>query len=450
MKKTLSALLALCISGAMLAGCGSQAASSAVSSSQAAASTATATSSIVSAPTELTFIFADGDDTYKSEMNRIVDAFNTANPDITIKIQPGDGGSYSEFLKTKDSVGEFPDMMEMRDTAQYVRAGKLAPLDEEINNLFVSTVEFDGKAYTVPFSGANTLGIMYNKQYFADNNLEIPTTWDEFTALCKTIKDKGDMAPLVVGGSDVWHIGFLYDLCYSNDVVTVDADFIKNCYEGTESFSNENFKNAMTDLSELLGYAQDGWASTPDAQLTTFFVNDMAAMMYSGTHMFAQIDDADESFEYGWFAVPDRDGKYNLYGGGLAQGFALSAESAKDADKKAAFNAFMQYFFSPDNYKQYCETMAAIPTTVDAPTLDVSEQFQAVIDALDKADSLHLMWNNEVGDKELPPDFRNFTYKTAIEIAQGTRTVDSGVDELQKTWDVAVSSFNPVTGLGIE
>ena len=25
------------------------------------------------------------------------------------------------------------------------------------------------------------------------------------------------MSPLVVGGSDVWHIGFLYDLCYAND-----------------------------------------------------------------------------------------------------------------------------------------------------------------------------------------------------------------------------------------
>ncbi len=42
----------------------------------------------------------------------------------------------------------------------------------------------------------------------------------------------------------------------------------------------------MTDLAQVLGYAQEGWASTPDAQITTFFVNDMAAMMFSGTHMF--------------------------------------------------------------------------------------------------------------------------------------------------------------------
>ena len=62
-------------------------------------------------------------------MNKIVDNFNAANPDITITIEPGDGGSLlSEFLKTKDSVGEFPDMMEMRDTAR-MSAPARSPLE---------------------------------------------------------------------------------------------------------------------------------------------------------------------------------------------------------------------------------------------------------------------------------------------------------------------------------
>ena len=55
-------------------------------------------------------------------MNEIVEKFNETYPDITVTIEPGNGGAYSEFIKTKDSVGEFPDVMEMRDTAMYVRA----------------------------------------------------------------------------------------------------------------------------------------------------------------------------------------------------------------------------------------------------------------------------------------------------------------------------------------
>ena len=68
-----------------------------------------------------------------------------AYPDITVTIEPGNGGAYSEFLKTKDSVGEFPDVMEMRDTAVYVRAGKLEPLPDDIVNLFKTTTAFAGK-----------------------------------------------------------------------------------------------------------------------------------------------------------------------------------------------------------------------------------------------------------------------------------------------------------------
>ena len=455
MKKALSAAMAAGMTAVMLAGCGSSASSAAEStapaeSTSAAASTEAAAESVVSAPTTLSFVFADGDDNFKTEMNKIVDNFNAANPDITITIEPGDGGSYSEFLKTKDSVGEFPDMMEMRDTAMYVRAGKVAPLSDDVKALFTSTVEFDGVTYTAPMSGANTMGIMYNKKYFADNGLEIPKTWDEFITLCQTIKDKGDMSPLVVGGGDVWHIGFLYDLCYANDVMETDPDFIEECYKGEKDFSDPNYQKAVTDLAEVLSFAQDGWASTPDAQITTFFVNDMSAMMFSGTHMFGQISEAAPDFEYGWFAVPDRDGKINLLGGGTAGGWALSAEAAKDPDKQAAFDAFCKYFFSSDVYGEYCEQMAAIPTTVETPKMNSSEQFQAVLDALSAADYTHLMWNQEVGNRELPPDFRNFALKTCIEVAQGSRDIDSASAELQKTWNVALQSFNPTTGLGVE
>ena len=455
MKKALSAAMAAGMTAVMLAGCGSSAPSAAESTAPAeststAASTEAAAESVVSAPTALSFVFADGDDTFKTQMNKIVDDFNAANPDITITIEPGDGGSYSEFLKTKDSVGEFPDMMEMRDTAMYVRAGKIAPLSDDVKALFTSTVDFDGVTYTAPFSGANTMGIMYNKKYFADNGLEIPKTWDEFITLCQTIKDKVDMSPLVVGGSDVWHIGFLYDLCYANDVLESDPDFIEECYKGEKDFSDANYQKAVTDLAEVLSFAQDGWASTPDAQITTFFVNDMSAMMFSGTHMFSQINDAAPDFEYGWFAVPDRDGKVNLLGGGTAGGWALSAEAAKDPDKQATFDAFCKYFFSSDVYGAYCEAMAAIPTTVETPKMNTSEQFKSVLDALSAADYTHLMWNQEVGNRELPPDFRNFTYKTCIEVAQGSRDVASASSELQKTWNVALQSFNPTTGLGVE
>ncbi len=412
--------------------------------------TAAGAESIVSGPTELTYIFADGDEGAKASMNEIVNKFNETYPDITVTIEPGNGGAYSEFIKTKDSVGEFPDVMEMRDTAMYVRAGKLEPLSDDIVSLFRTTTAFDGKVYTAPFSGENTNGIIYNKAYFDENGWTEPATYDEFIELCQKIADKGDMAPLVVGGQDIWHMGFWFHKAYNDQVLSQDPDFIKHCYEGTKDFSDDTIKATFEELQTIMQYAQEGWVSTPDAQITTFLVNDMAAMMYSGTHMFSQIAQADPEFEMGWFAIPSPDGKTRLVGGGGVGGLAISAEAAKDPDKKAAAEAFIKFFFQPDNYKMFCEKMSAIPSTAQTPDLDVMDVFQEVIDANETADDLAPMWNGRVGENELPPDFRNFTYKTLIEVLQGTRDIDSACDELNKTWQVSMESFNPITGVGIE
>ncbi len=445
-KRVISAFLAGMMVLGALTGCGDNSSSG----GEDAADNKSDSGSESKGSTELTYIFADGDEGAKESMNEIVNRFNEKNPDITVTIEPGNGGAYSEFLKTKDSVGEFPDVMEMRDTAIYVRAGKLEPLSDEIVGLFKSTTEFDGKVYTAPLSGENTNGIIYNKKYFDDNGLKEPATYDEFIELCETIKKKGDMDPLVVGGQDIWHMGFWFHKAYNDQVLSQDPDFIEHCYDGSKDFSDETVKKTFEELQEILQYAQDGWSSTPDAQITTFMVNGMAAMMYSGTHMFSQIQSAAPDFEIGWFPIPSPDGKLRLVGGGGVGGLAISAEAAKDPDKKAAAEAFVKFFYEPENYKVYCEKLSAVPVTVAEPDLDVADVFQEVVDATNTADDLAPMWNGRTGNNELPPDFRNFTYKTLIEVLQETRDIDSACDELNKTWKVGMESFNPLTGVGIE
>ena len=454
-KKVIAAMLAGAMVLGTLTGCGNGSETggednSGQASDQDSGSDQASDESGAGGSTELTFIFADGDEGAKESMNEIVNRFNEANPDITVTIEPGNGGAYSEFLKTKDSVGEFPDVMEMRDTAVYVRAEKLEPLSDEIVSLFKTTTDFGGKVYTAPLAGENTNGIIYNKKYFDDNKLEEPATYDEFIELCETIKEKGDMAPLVVGGQDIWHMGFLYHKAYNDQVLSQDPDFIEHCYDGSKDFSDETMKKTFEELQEIFQYAQDGWSSTPDAQITTFLVNDMAAMMYSGTHMFSQIQSAAPDLEIGWFPIPRPDGKLRLVGGGGVGGRAVSAEAAQDPAKKEAAEKFIKFFYEPDNYKVYCEKLSAIPATVEEPELDVADVLQEVIDATNEADELAPMWNGRTGNNELPPDFRNFTYKTLIEVLQGTRDIDSACEELNKTWKVGMESFNPLTGVGIE
>ena len=87
-------------------------------------------------------------------------------------------------------------------------------------------------------SGENTQGIIYNKKYFDDNGLTEPTTYEEFMTLCQTIKDKGDMAPIVVGGQDIWHMGFLFHKAYNDQVLSnIFAFYLSIATQGTKGTS---------------------------------------------------------------------------------------------------------------------------------------------------------------------------------------------------------------------
>jgi len=396
---------------------------------------------------ELTFIFADGDVGAKDAMNEIVSRFNDAHDHITVTVIPGIGGSYAEFLMTQQSVGEFPDILELPDVAAYVRAGMVSPLPPEIVNLFSSLPEFDGNVYAAPLAAANTFGVIYNRAYFEANGLEVPTTHDEFFQLLEAIDALGDMSPLVVGGADLWHMGFLFQQAYFNNVVSQNPDFIRDAYLGEVDFADQMIADTFTEFSRFLDFAQDGWSSTSDAQITTFLVNEMSAMAYSGTHLFNSVIDADPDFDFGWFPITGPDGQLRLTGGPGGPGLAISAEAAEDDNRRMAAETFIQFFFAPENYRIYLEALGFLPSTIAQPELTVSPVLQQVIDANNAADLQNVMWNAEVTDRALPPGFRDLVYKVLVEYVQGTRSFQEAANEMNEVWEVSIRTFNPVEGI---
>ncbi len=89
--------------------------------------------------------------------------------------------------------------------AMYIQALALQPLDElidhpEIGLTAEQKADFipgyyaegamfgDGKMYTMPLSKSTEV-LYYNKTFFEQNNLTVPTTWDELEAVCAKIKE---------------------------------------------------------------------------------------------------------------------------------------------------------------------------------------------------------------------------------------------------------------------
>ncbi len=162
--------------------------------------------------------------------------------------------------------------------------------------------------------------------------------------------------------------------------------------------------------------------------------------------MFTQILSADPDFELGWFPFPCSDGKLLMVGGSGISGLAVSTQCQAEPAKWEGAIEILKFFYSPENYVLYCDALSAIPVTKDSPELNGLVVLNDVIEATKAAETLTPMWNSKSGVNELPPDFRNFTYKTLVEVLLGQRTIHSACDELNKTCQVAIRSFNPVTG----
>jgi raffinose/stachyose/melibiose transport system substrate-binding protein len=386
------------------------------------------------APVTISVAYATGDPATKQAIETTIDAFTEANPHITVKnISETTSDSYLDWLKTKDAVGEFPDLVEMRDTKVFADAGKLAELPQELHELFISLPQYDGKFYNAPISGNAPNGIIYSKKAYADAGVsELPKTYDEFLAIQEKLRASG-ISPIVVGGKDLFHMGFWTNYFLINNVYKDDPDWNSKRTAGTASFTDAPVVQAITDYKELFSkYVDKGWLSTGDNQTASMLVTGKAAQLYSGPWMFGQITEADPSFEYGFYAVPNRDGSVIVNGLPTLAGWSLSAEAAKDPAKVEAIKAFIQFFFDPAQYSPYLATINGIPTTKAEVTYETNDQMKEVLRLMaDSSIPKSMMINNWYGDNAIPPQFRNWFYK----LLQDLVVSDADIAEYMKQSD---------------
>jgi len=287
--------------------------------------------------------------------------------------------------------------------------------------------------YTAPIVGNSPNGIIYSKKAYADAGIaELPKTYDEFLAVQEKLKASG-ISPIVVGGKDIWHMGFWANYFLINGVYAGDPDWNSKRTAKTASFTEPVMVQSIEDYKHLFqNYVDKGWLSTADNQTASMLVTGKAAQLYSGPWMFSQIAEADPSFEFGFYAIPNREGKLYINGLPTLQGWALSAKAAEDPAKVEAMTTFLKFFFEKENYTKFLQGFNGIPTTAEPITYEASEQMQEVLRLIqDPAVEKRMMINNWYGDNAIPTQFRNWFYK----LLQDLVVKDGDVVEYMKQAD---------------
>lgn len=206
-------------------------------------------------------------------------------------ITEADRPSYLQKLQTLVSGGNMPDIIDIDATPycqELVDAGMLVDVKEYLNeeglyDSFEPTAlayqEFtNGTMYTLPLEYHVEM-IWYNKEIFAENGLEVPTTMDEWLNVCQALSEAG-ITPIAVDGVDRWPvIRYLAMMPFRE----TGNEYIISLSEGNASMGDETGRNGIEFFQQIGQYFQEGFAATDyaTAQANEFCVNSGIGMAFN-------------------------------------------------------------------------------------------------------------------------------------------------------------------------
>lgn len=351
---------------------------------------------------EIELVYAYQNAQWNSAIEATVRNFEKKYPNIKVNYEVNyEDKVYEDILIKKIARNELGDIVQLKTPESYANSDTLGEISDEVKNLVKYTYDVGGKTYGV---GAveSTSGIIYNKEIFERYGLSVPQTYQDFLNICKTLKSKG-IAPIGVGGSDLWHMEYWVNHFFRTDVLSKNPDWLRQCSEGVVSWTDAEAIQMLNDLKNLFdaGYVNDDWQTTRDGNLPYKMAEGEIAMMYTGPWTSFAIQKLNPSMELGWFYVPDVKG-VTYAGDNLDTFWSVTKECEEDPDKYDAAMTFLKYFYSEQNYTLTCEAICSFPLTkewIATAGVPFQEETERAFRSSDKQIATY------IGDKDTPVDF---------------------------------------------
>lgn len=210
--------------------------------------------------------------------------------------------------------------------------------------------------------------IYYNKQIFADNEVEVPETWDEFLEAIHTFKDAG-IVPVVMATRDPWVIAqFFLDITGG----VGGMDLFEGIQTGEASWDDPRYIKAGQLLQELVeaGAFPDSFSGLAYEEGTPLFTSGKAAMYPMGTWMTSAIISEMDPENVGVFLPPAYDNaNQKTHLSQVSRVFGIS-ETCKN---KEAAMAFLKLFSENDIQEKVVTEIGILPAVnmkVDTDKID--------------------------------------------------------------------------------
>lgn len=344
----------------------------------------------------------------KTQWQKIADAYHSAHPKVTIKVEPIQNEQFTTKVPVALQGDNPPDIYQQWGggaLATQVQSGKLMDLTQLTSGWIdelgpgVKGWQADGKQYGVPFD-YHIVGFWYRKDLFAQAGVtSTPTTMPEFNAAVGKLKAAG-IAPIAIGSKDRWPDAFYWDYFVLRECpkATVVDSLAK------KSLDDPCFTKAGEDLKALLDTKpfQKAFLGTPAQQgagsSAGLVANGKAAMELQGDWEMAVMPSlaTDKNFasKLGWFPFP------SVPGAGGDQQAALGGGDGFSCTKSAgaACADFLKYVSSAPVQRELVQAKAAtLPANPEANDAITDPTLKTVLSYLQQ-----VQYNQLYFDQALP------------------------------------------------
>ena len=428
MKRAFAALMAA-VMGLSLAACGSSSGTDTTTAANGAA--ATDDGKVV-----INFFHRWPNDPKNSMFKELVQEYMDENPNVTINMDCILNDQYKEKIRMIVSTDEVPDIFSSWSgtfAQEMIASGNVASLNDmyesdtdwssQIAQASVDKFTFDGQIYGVPWSQDGKV-FYYNKKVFEENNISIPTTWNEFIAVLDQLKAAGYETPIIAGLSD----GFesLHYLGTMNQRMIDPETLAKDYDPATGEFTDPGYTEVLKKWQQLTSYmGETSTAINHETARNTYFATGEAPIMYM---QFAEIPMLEKSlpddFEYGFFNFPAfEDGKGDPKElTGAPEGFMIS-NKAKNPEECQKFLKWLVSKKGGEALTTQCGDISSVAGAVDETNALPLE----AMDIIKNATKLTPWFDNACD-----PGVYTVYQQVAQAIATGDETPESGMQEVQQ------------------
>jgi len=240
---------------------------------------------------------------------KLQEELNKTSPEIVIDYQPVKATEYNTTLNLNLNTGTAADIIHLRPYAggkAVADAGYLDPIDgltglDKFTPAQLAAAQgSDGKQYGVPYMLSSTQ-ILYNKEIFEKNGLQVPQTWDEFIQTAEKLK-AASVTPLAFGSKEGWVLSLMHGAV--GPQFYGGTEFVDKFLAGEAKLDSPEYIRSIQAMKDLQPYFPANFEGLGMEDIRTLFTTGQTGMVINGHFEIASILGLNPDLQIGVFPVP--------------------------------------------------------------------------------------------------------------------------------------------------